>query len=167
MPSRQSGDSVHSMKKFARCVFAGGVAVAACTSDVPVQSIQRVQSADELAICSNNGTGSGFGDGADGPLVVSAGVVTINTEASPVTAAMDTKTLSGLGAFAASAGDLVLLHQTVGSTAGEWEFATLTNVSPHEVALPLLHTYTAGAQIVRVRRYSTVRLGGEIGRAHV
>ena len=99
-----------------------------------------------------------FGDGHNGSPAVSG---TINTYAACTGAAAATSLTTALSA---SAGDVILIHQSQGTGAGQWEInyvladagATLT------LAYPLAYTYGTGAQAVLVPQYTGGTLNGAV-----
>ncbi len=100
----------------------------------------------------------GFGSGINGSPAVSG---TINSFATCTGTATQ---YSLTTALAASLGDVILIHQTQGTGAGQWEMnyvladagATLT------LAYPLAYTYTTGAQAILVPQYTGGTLSGAV-----
>ena len=101
---------------------------------------------------------SKFGSGKNGSPAVSG---TINTYASCTGTATQTSLTTELSA---SAGDIILIHQSQGTGVGQWELnyvladegATLT------LGLPLAYSYTTGAQAVLVPQYTGGTLSGAV-----
>jgi hypothetical protein len=99
-----------------------------------------------------------FGNGHDGSPAVSGTINSYATCTGTVTQTSLTTTLS------ASAGDVILIHQSQGTGAGQWEInyvladagATLT------LAYPLAYTYGTGAQVVLVPQYTGGTLSGAV-----
>lgn len=99
-----------------------------------------------------------YGSGKNGSPAVSG---TINTYAACTGTATQTSLTTAL---AASAGDCILIHQSQGTGAGQWELnyvladagATLT------LAYPLAYTYGTGAQAVLVPQYTGGTLSGAV-----
>lgn len=116
-----------------------------------------------------------FGDGRDGVMPTSGnldnnngfGVGTINGTIGShnVTIAFDDR-----GVWRIDPGDVVLIHQTRGSGAGNWELnkavSDFTSSGTFTLEDPLEHTYTTNssnkAQIVRVPQYSTCNVTGVV-----
>ena len=99
-----------------------------------------------------------FGSGKNGSPAVSG---TINTYAACTGTATQTSLTTTLSA---SAGDVILIHQSQGTGAGQWEInavladagATLT------LAYPLAYTYGTGAQCVLVPQYTGGTISGAV-----
>lgn len=99
-----------------------------------------------------------FGNGHDGSPAVSG---TINSYAACTGTATQTSLTTAL---AANAGDVILIHQSQGTGAGQWEInyvladagATLT------LAYPLAYSYGTGAQAVLVPQYTGGTLSGAV-----
>src|SRR4051812_40949403 len=95
-----------------------------------------------------------FGTGIDGDVVNTSGTLSPPDSAFTGTAGATSGTaknvLVGLHLHYP-----VLIHQTSGTSAGQWERNFLIGYSPGTVTLafPLTNTYTTGAQIVRVGQY--------------
>jgi CARDB len=106
-----------------------------------------------------------FGDGADGPLTVSTNPRVINSYS-----ALNSTANSGATALnvASTVGFLanheILIHQTQGTGAGAYEFATISSVGSGTLTLtkPISNGYTTGgnshAQIVSVPHYTDVTI---------
>ncbi len=112
-----------------------------------------------------------FGDGANGPLIVTSGqTVQPSNLAAPLTASVNAgqTSLSILSTPGFNASQEILIHQTQGTGAGNYEFATIASVDSGVLTLkkPIVNTYTNGgnshAQVVRVNHYTdvTVQNGG-------
>lgn len=103
----------------------------------------------------------GFGSGIDGDLVISS-----NTTDAPIdatcTGTINTNSLSANNASFAQ-GQLILIQQTYGSGAGNWELNRIQSYSGGVITtqLPLSNTYVAGAQVLVVKEYrsATVQAG--------
>jgi uncharacterized repeat protein (TIGR01451 family) len=109
------------------------------------------------------GTGQLFGDGADGSLTVTANPTIINFYAaftSSATSGATTLSVSSTSRFTANRE--ILIHQTQGTNAGSYEFATIAGIGSNVFTLtkPISNTYSVGgnshAQIVNVPRYTVV-----------
>jgi len=89
-----------------------------------------------------------LGNGQDGDLVVSG-----STDLNPVRASASgmagaaTLQISNVTGGAFQAGDLILVHQTRGIDAGQWEYATVQSATPAQLVLvsPLAATYVTDA----------------------
>jgi hypothetical protein len=99
---------------------------------------------------------SDFGDGASGSATISSDP---NTRATITGSASSTSGTAGSTAFAN--GDLVMLHQTQGTGAGQWEINKIASGggSTSLTFLTALHySYGTGAQIIKIPRYTTVSI---------
>jgi hypothetical protein len=99
----------------------------------------------------------GYGNGSDGALTPSG------TTDAPINAACTgTSGLSTLSATNASfaAGQLVIIHQTFGTSAGQWELNRITSYVAGTITLthPLTVTFGSGAQVQVMKQYTTVSL---------
>lgn len=102
-------------------------------------------------------SGKPFGNGADG-VYSSAG----NATDAPVDAACTgTATQTSLSATNASFSDYIgwpiLIHQTRGTGAGQWEINGMSNYSAGTIttSLPLAYSYASGAQVIVLKQYSS------------
>lgn len=96
------------------------------------------------------------GSGKDG-VVPSSGTYSGTNVA--CTGSAGTTTLNYTGTF--TAGDLVFIHQTQGTGAGErYEFNYIS--SANTVAIPLSYDYTTGAQVIEVKEYSGGTISGAL-----
>jgi hypothetical protein len=97
-----------------------------------------------------------FGSGSDGSLTIST-----NTTQAPIDSACSgtsgTQTLSATNASFA-VGQVILIHQTQGTGAGQWEVNTIQGYTAGTITLgtALKGTYTTGAQVLVVPQYTTV-----------
>lgn len=109
------------------------------------QKISRVLSSD-------------FGDGASGSATVSSDP---NTRATFTGTATQTTGTAGSTAF--SNGDLVMLHQTRGTGAGQWEINSIASgggSTSLTFSTALNYSYVSGAQIIKIPRYTTATVSG-------
>lgn len=104
------------------------------------------------------GSSSFFGSGTDGALTISS-----NTTEAPIdsacTGTAGTTSLSATNAsFAAN--QVILIHQTRGTNAGQWERNTISSYTAGTITTgtALLGTYTSGAQVRVVKQYTTVTI---------
>lgn len=98
-------------------------------------------------------SGQPWADGADGSATVAADP---NTRATITGTATQTTGTAGSTAFAN--GDLVILHQTQGTGAGQWEVNKVASGGGStSLTFQVAHHYTygTGAQIIKVPRYTT------------
>ncbi|MGB8643725.1 MAG: CARDB domain-containing protein [Anaerolineae bacterium] len=121
--------------------------------------------------CSDFGIGTVsyqiFGDGADGPLTVTANPTIINSYAA-ITGISSSTVLQVSSTAGFTPTHEILIHQTQGTNAGIYEFATIASVGSGTITLtkPISNTYSAGgnshAQIVGIPHYTdvTVQSGG-------
>ena len=104
-----------------------------------------------------DGTGS-FGDGSDGALSISADT----TEAPIDSACTGSKDATALTATNASfaAGQIVLIHQTRGTGAGQKEEKIISAYTAGTITLtkPLTYAYVSGAQVRVLKQYSSVTI---------
>lgn len=124
-------------------------------------------------LCVGGGCESGpYGGGYDGVLIVESGsTVTINTVSTSAAGTQGQTSLAVGSTTGFAAGQTVLVHQTQGTSAGEWEFAVVASVQGAELVLaqPLAASYVSGdthqrAQVVLVPQYAevTVNSGGTL-----
>jgi|GEM_PF-2419700 len=103
-----------------------------------------------------------FGDGSDGSLTISS-----NTTESPIdSACTGTSGTQSLAATNASfaVGQIILIHQSQGTNAGQWERNTIQGYSAGTITLntPLIGTYTTGAQVRVLKRYTNVTINSGV-----
>lgn len=99
---------------------------------------------------------SPFGSGGDGALSISADTTDAPID-SACTGTSGAVTLSATNAsFAAN--QMVLIHQTQGTNAGNYEKRTISSYVAGTITLtePLTNTYTTGAQVLVLKQYTTV-----------
>lgn len=101
-----------------------------------------------------------FGTGSDGALTISA-----NTTDAPIDSACTgtggaTSLSATNGSFAT--GQLILIHQTQGTGAGNWELNKIASYSAGTIttSYSLINTYGTGAQVIVLKQYSTVTING-------
>jgi len=84
------------------------------------------------------------GSGSDGPLAVSGSVV-INTVSAAATGTSGQTILTLAAAAGFGIGQSILLHQTQGTNAGDWERAVVAGIAGSVLTLtqPLQHSYTS------------------------
>lgn len=100
--------------------------------------------------------GKPHGDGADGNATISANP---NTRTSITGSASSPNATVGSTAFAN--GDLVMIHQTRGSGAGQWEInMVLSGGGTTSLVMKedLHYTYVSGAQIIKIPRYDNATI---------
>lgn len=103
--------------------------------------------------------GSGkFGDGSDGALSISADATEAPID-SACTGSKDSVTLSATNASFA-AGQDILIHQTQGTGAGNWEENEISGYTAGTITTvnPLANVYITGAQVRVVLQHSTVTI---------
>lgn len=61
-----------------------------------------------------------------------------------------------------STGDLVLIHQTQGTGAGQWELNAISNITGFALVYPLINTYATGAQVIKLKQYSSGNIGSGV-----
>lgn len=103
-----------------------------------------------------------FGDGSDGTLTIS-----VNTTDAPI----DSTCTGTSGNFSLSAtnasfatGQIVLIHQSIGTNAGQWERNTIASYTTGTITLvnALMGTYTSGAQVLVLKQYTNVTVNSGI-----
>jgi len=102
------------------------------------------------------GTSGFFGDGSDGPLTISSNT-TQSLVDSDCTGTAATQSISATNAsFAAN--KPILIWQTQGSSAGQWERNTIQSYTSGTITTmtPLRNTYGSGAQVIQIPQYTTV-----------
>ena len=103
-----------------------------------------------------------FGDGRDGALIVAT-----NTTNNPIDAACTgttgAQTLNATNAFFAP-GQRILIHQTQGTNAGQWERNTIQGYTTGTITLATLlkGTYTTGAQVLVLMQYTNVTINNGV-----
>lgn len=99
-----------------------------------------------------------YGSGKNGSPAVSG---TINTYAACTGTATQTSLTTALGAVA---GDVILIHQSQGTGAGQWElnYVLADAGATLSLAYPLAYTYGTGAQAVLVPQYTGGTLSGAV-----
>jgi hypothetical protein len=118
--------------------------------------------------CFNNvcaPTPTAFGTGSDGPLdVPAATTTTIDTIATAATATAGTSAIDAADATGFAAGQIVLIHQSQGNGAGNYELAAVASVVGNMINLGanLTHAYDTGAQVIVVPQYTDVTVEGTL-----
>lgn len=99
-----------------------------------------------------------FGDGSDGSLTISADTTEAPID-SACTGTAASYTLSATNASFAI-GQRIMIHQTVGTNAGQWEKNTISGYTAGTITLqtPLVGTYVSGAQVRVLKQYSSVTI---------
>lgn len=103
-----------------------------------------------------------FGDGSDGALTIST-----NTTDAPIdsacTGTAGTNTLSATNASFV-AGQQVLIHQSQGTSAGQWERGEISSYTSGTITLAenLIGTYTTGAQVLVLKQYTDVTVNSGV-----
>jgi hypothetical protein len=105
-------------------------------------------------------TYSGFGNGGDGIATLSGTDAPIDSSCSGTSG---TKTLTATNAsFAAN--KIVLIHQTQGTGAGNWELNIIDSYVAGTITtlFNLVNTYATGAQVIQIKEYSSVTVSGTL-----
>jgi hypothetical protein len=100
-----------------------------------------------------------FGDGHDGsPSALSGVINTYSASTGTVSESILTTTLS------AADGDVIFIHQTQGTGAGQWELNQVSHDNGGNLSLyyPLAYTYGTGAQAVKVPQYTGGTIAGNL-----
>lgn len=102
-----------------------------------------------------------FGDGSDGAYAPSTG-----TDApidSACTGTISTNSLSATNASFA-AGQIILIHQTQGTGAGQWELNRISSYTAGTITTkyPLTYGYATGAQVLVMPQYTTGNISGGV-----
>ena len=106
----------------------------------------------------------GFGTGFSGDLVISSNTTSHSFQYA-CTGTIDTNTLSVAHGGNAGAGLFVLIHQTMGTGAGNWELNKVTGAPDNNsvsLAYPLTNTYGTGAQMAFVFQQTSITLNSGI-----
>lgn len=103
----------------------------------------------------------GFGDGSDGDLLITGSVTDAPVD-SACTGSAGSRTLTVGSGLAFAVGDIVLIHQSQFTNAGNWEFAKVESYVGTTLTLlsNLVNSYTTGAQIIKVKQYRSVTING-------
>lgn len=100
----------------------------------------------------------GFGTGADGAASLSG------TDSPIDSACTGTSGATSLSATNASftANQMILIHQSQGSGVGQWEINMISSYSAGTITtlFPLSYTYASGAQVLVMKQYSSISMGG-------
>jgi len=101
---------------------------------------------------------SSFGDGSDGALSISADTTEAPTD-SACTGSKDATALTATNASFA-AGQNILIHQTRGTGAGQWEENEISSYTAGTITTvnPLTYAYASGAQVRELKQHSTVTI---------
>lgn len=96
----------------------------------------------------------GFGDGSDGAVTLSGTHAPIDSACTGTAAA--TSLTATNASFAA--GQIILIHQTVGTGFGNWEINRISSYVAGTITTvyPLANTYSSGAQVMVMKQYTTV-----------
>lgn len=103
-----------------------------------------------------------FGDGSDGVLTISS-----NTTESPIDSVCSgtsgTNSLSATNASFA-AGQIILIHQTIGTGAGNWQRTTIQSYTAGTITTTdnLNYSYSTGAQVRVLKQYSAVTINSGV-----
>ena len=102
-----------------------------------------------------------FGTGSDGAYSPSTGTDSVIDSACSGTSGATSLTATNAG-FAA--GQLILIHQTQGTGAGNWELNAIANYSAGTIttSYPLMNTYGTGAQVLVMPQYSSGNIAGGV-----
>lgn len=101
--------------------------------------------------------GKPFGTGADGALTISASATQTQTKATASGSATSTSLTAGSSSF--TNGDLVMIHQSRGTGAGQWEINKVASgggSTSLTMSTALYYTYGTGAQIIKIPQYTDV-----------
>ncbi len=103
-----------------------------------------------------------FGSGTDGALTISSDTTDSATQKlydSACTGTAGSQTLTATNASFAS-GQIILIHQTQGTNAGQWERNTIQGYTAGTITLttPLIGTYTTGAQVRNLPQWTNVTI---------
>lgn len=97
-----------------------------------------------------------FGNGTDGSLTISSNTTEVPIDAT-CTGTAGTQTLSATNASFAQ-GQVILIHQTQGTNAGQWERNTIQGYTAGTITLgtKLIGSYASGAQVRVLKQYTNV-----------
>lgn len=103
-----------------------------------------------------------FGDGLGGVLTISSNTTEAPTD-SACTGTAGTQSLSATNASFAQ-GQVILIHQSRGTNAGQWERNTIQGYTAGTITLgtPLIGTYISGAQVRVLPQYSSVTVNSGV-----
>lgn len=103
-----------------------------------------------------------FGDGASGSLVISSNTTQSLTDSAAIGTA-GTQIISATNVSFA-AGQVIYIIQMQGTNAGQWERNTINGYTAGTIttATPLLGTYTSGAQVIVVPRYTSITINSGV-----
>jgi len=104
--------------------------------------------------------GDGFGNGSDGALTISSNVTDSSANDTITGTSGSTSATFGTGTGFAN-GNLVLIHQTQGTGATNWELNKILSgggTTSVTLAYPLINTYTSGAQVYLLKQYTSVTI---------
>src|SRR5258708_457305 len=140
---------------------ASSCATEATQTGGPAEETRRALS--QLAVCVDNGATAPLGNGSDGAYAPLAdGTFPTTATTAQGTAGSTSLTVGSSAGFAV--GDRVLIHQTRGTGAGNWEIGAVAAAGATTLtfALPLLASYSSvapsAAQAVRVAQFTTVNI---------
>ena len=102
-----------------------------------------------------------FGNGADGTYAPSTGTDALTDSA--CTGTSGTTSLTATNVSFAS-GQLILIHQTQGTGAGQWELNKIATYTAGTIttSYALINTYATGAQVVVMPQYSSGNIAGGV-----
>lgn len=100
----------------------------------------------------------GFGSGSDGALTISADTVRTEIDSACTGTATQTSLTATNVSFAP--GQTILIHQTRGTGAGNWELNKISSYVAGTITLAgaLINTYATGAQVVVIPQYTDVTI---------
>jgi hypothetical protein len=109
-----------------------------------------------------SGVSGFFGSGTDGSLTISVDSTDAPID-SACTGTIATQSLVATNASFAS-GQIILIHQSQGTNAGQWERNTIQGYTAGTITLqtPLIGTYTTGAQVRVVPQYTNLTVNAGI-----
>lgn len=98
----------------------------------------------------------GWGTGVDGALTISANTTEAPIDSACTGTAADKSLTATNASF--STGQLLLIHQTQGTGAGNWELNKISSYVSGTITLtyPLMNTYGTGAQVRVMKQHTTV-----------
>jgi hypothetical protein len=100
-----------------------------------------------------------YGNGSDGAYSPSTGTDSLQVQTCTGTSGGTALTATTTGF---STGDLILIHQTQGTGAGNWELNKISNITGFALAYNLINTYVSGAQVIKLKQYSSANIGGGV-----
>ncbi len=103
-----------------------------------------------------------FGDGGSSSLTISGNTTQAPIDSTASAAAASNFIIATNASFAA--GQVILIHQTQGTNAGQWERNTIQSYTTGQITTgtPLLGSYGTGAQVIVIPQYTTITVNAGV-----